>query len=409
MFQGTKLNEEQNRDPWPFDPKSITAVFVTHAHLDHSGRIPKLVKDGFIGKIYSTAPTKDLAELVLLDSTGIFERDQKRHGGELLYEAKDLLKAMSMWQVLDYHQKFNINDLNITLKNSGHIMGSSMVEISYNNKKVVFTGDMGNSPSPLLKDMEEVKDADVIVMEALYGDRNFDDFSGTEIKKEKGVLLIPAFSIERTQKILYQLNDMVEKGKVGQIPVFLDSPLAIKVTQVYKKYSALYFNDNARAQMLKGDDLLNFPGLKMTTETKSSKDILKVPAPKIIIAGSGMSNGGRILHHERLYLPDPKTTLLILSYQAPGSLGRMLEEGARVVNIMGEEVAVNGKTLRIEGYSSHPDMDKLMNFVEGDLDKLKKVFVVQTEPKTALFFVQRLRDYLGVDAYAPKPGDSYEV
>lgn len=418
MFQGSKMNEAQNRDPWPFDPASIDLVFSTHAHLDHTGRIPKLVKGGFRGKIYSSAPTRDLAELVLEDSIRIFEKEQHKNGGDVLYEQKDLDKALSMWEVLDYHQKITVKDLEFQLKNSGHIMGSSMVEISYKNKKVVFTGDLGNSPSPLLRDMEVVDDADVIVMEALYGDRNFDDFSQTEVKleriieeveKNKGVLLIPAFSIERTQKILFQLNDMVEKGKIGKIPVFLDSPLAIKVTTVYKKYSHLYYNENARCCILKGDDLLNFPGLKMVMKTEGSKDIEDVPAPKIIIAGSGMSNGGRILHHERLYLSDPKTTILLLSYQAPGSLGRMLEEGAKSVNIMGDDILVNANVVRLEGYSSHPDMDKLFKFVEGDLERLKKVFVVQTEPKTALFFVQRLRDYLGVDAYAPKPGDSFEI
>ncbi len=418
MHQGSKLNEEKNREDWPFNPSSIEAVFVTHAHLDHVGRIPMLFRSGFKGKIYSTAPTKDLAQLVLLDSSGVLEKEAGRHGGETLYDNKDIEVAMSHWEFLDYHQTISLGDLTFELLNAGHIMGSSMIKISYNNKKVLFTGDMGNYPNPFLRKIEDVTDVDTIVMEALYGDKNFAEFGDTSLKlerivegieKNKGVLMIPAFSIERTQKILFQLNDLMEHGKVGQIPVFLDSPLAIKATQVYEKYSHLYFNEEARNFILKGDDLLKFAALKMTIDTQQSKQINKVPAPKIIIAGSGMSNGGRILHHEKLYLSDPKSVLLIVSYQAPRSLGRMLADGAKMVNIMGEEISVNASVVKLEGYSSHPDMDKLLKFVEGDLSILKKVFVVHSEPETALFFVQRLRDYLGVDAYAPEPGETREI
>ncbi len=220
--------------------------------------------------------------------------------------------------------------------------------------------------------------------------------------------MIPAFSLERTQRILYQINDLVENGKIPKIRIFLDSPLSIKATKVYKNYSNLY-NADAKSSIMKGDDLFDFPGLTLTMETEDSKKIAEVASPKIIIAGSGMCNGGRIMHHLKHYLPGANNMLLFVSYLAVGSLGRRLYEGERQVNIMGEEVSVNANIEKIGGYSSHADLNGLLEFSAKSADTLEKVFVTHGELKSSSFLVQRLRDYLGIEAVMPKFGETQEI
>ncbi len=418
FFQGSKINEEKNKEPFPYNLSEIDAVIVTHAHLDHIGRIPKLIKQGFKGKIFSTPPTRDFSRLMLFDSLGVLGKEAKRSGKkELIYNESDIEKAMSQWEVIDYHQEFSIKDLKVIFKDAGHILGSAIVEIKIKGKKIVFSGDLGNSPEPLLNDTEKINDADFLIIESTYGDRVHGDKKEADLKLErvtedtiqrKGVLMLPAFSLERTQKILFHINDLVEHGRIPKVPIFLDSPLSIKATKIYKQYSK-YYNEEAKKILFSGDDIFNFPGLKMTLTTEESKEINNVPAPKIIIAGSGMCNGGRILHHLRRYLSDPKSTLLLVSFQAAGSLGRQLAEGAKLVRISGEDVLVEAEIEEIEEYSSHPDSEGLFNFVKNSENTLGKVFVTHGELKSGLFFIQRIRDYLGIDAVAPKIGDSYEI
>ena len=420
LFQGSKISEDKNNEPFVYDPKSIKALIVTHAHLDHIGRIPKLVHDGFKGKIISTFPTKDLSEIMLLDSLGVLEKEAKRSGKKLVYDEKDVHQAMSQWQAVDYSENFTVGDFKITLKDAGHILGSAMVEMIYSStssgqKKIVFSGDLGNPLTPLLPDPQPIKDADYLIIESTYGDREHEGRGGSSLKLERviedtvkkhGVLMIPAFSLERTQKILFEINNLVENDRIARIPIFLDSPLAIKATSVYKKYQK-YFNQEAKEIIRGGDDLFNFPGLKMTLSTEESMAINNAPEPKIIIAGSGMSNGGRIIHHERRYLGSSKNTLLIVSYQVAGSLGRRLEEGAKTVNIFGDIIPVSARIENILGFSCHPDTNELYDFVKETSDTVKKVFVTHGEMKSALFLTQKLRDNLCVNAVCPKFGDSH--
>lgn len=419
MIQGSRFAENLNRSEFKYDPRSVDYLLVTHSHMDHIGRIPKLVRDGFNGVILSTPETKDLAGIMFEDGLKILE-EEARHEGQLpLYEKKDVEKTLSLWGALPYHTKRELKDgLNVYFKDAGHILGSSIVEISHNEKKIVFTGDLGNSPSPLLKDTEEITDADYLVMESVYGNRNHEtrgerknklkDFIKRTIE-EKAILIIPAFSLERTQAILHEMNDIFENGDVANLPVFIDSPLASKVTEVYKKYADADFNDTVKAEMATGDDVFNFPRLKFTAKMEDSIGIRRTPSPKIIIAGSGMSHGGRIVQHEKNHLSDPKTTVLLVGYQAVGSLGRQMEEGARSVNIFGETINVRAKIEKINGYSSHKDSDNLVNFVESTATKVKKIFVVMGELKSSLFLVQRLRDELGVDATHPSGGSAVEL
>ncbi|MBU1160071.1 MBL fold metallo-hydrolase [Patescibacteria group bacterium] len=424
LFQGSKIGEDRNYQPFSYDPKSIDALIVTHAHLDHVGRIPKLVREGFRGKIFSTAPTRELAELMMDDSLGVLGKESRRNGKKLIYEKKDIKETMSKWESAEYLKNFQIGGFNIRLIDAGHILGSAMAEITYKNpsnssgqEKIVFTGDLGNPLTPLLPDPQPVKDADYLIIESTYGDRAHENREDSGLKLERiieetisknGVLMIPAFSLERTQKLLYEINNLVENGRIPRVPIFLDSPLSIKATAVYKKYQN-YFNDEAKEIILSGDDLFNFQGLKSCLTTEDSKAINDVEPPKIIIAGSGMSNGGRIVHHEHRYLSNKNNTLLLVSFQAAGSLGRRLQDKEKLVKILGDTIRVNARIEEIQGFSCHPDMDELFDFVRQTADTVKKVFVAQGEPRASSFFSQRVRDNLGIEAIVPELGETYEL
>ncbi len=414
LEQGTSVADQTNWSSFLYNPSEIDILFITHAHIDHIGRIPKLIQEGFKGRIISTDATHELARPMLEDTIRILAHEEDLAIHEM-YTEKNLERALELWEGIPYHQNINIDHgFKMQFLDSGHILGSAMLEIIYNGKKIVFTGDLGNSPSPLLRDTEKLSGVDYLIMESVYGDRNHVDRDVRRKRLEaviednygrQGVLVIPTFSLERSQELLYELNDFVENKRIPQMPIFFDSPLAIRLTSVYKKFSH-YFNEEAQQTVNSGDDIFAFPGMKSTPETEDSKAILHSSNPKIIIAGSGMSNGGRVLHHEKNYLPDPNNTILLTGYQAYGTLGRHIMEGADEVKINGEIVPIRAKIEQIDGYSGHKDSDHLIEFVEQTADSLKQVYVVMGEPKSSLFLVQRLRDYLGVDAQAPSQGDS---
>ena len=417
MFQGSRICEARNYEPFAYQPVSVDALFISHPHLDHVGRIPKLVRDGFRGPIYSTPPTRELAEAMLMDSLGVLTKESKHEGKAPFYEEKDVVACMALWKTLEYHETLNLGPIGIKAFDAGHVLGSAMWEFNYNGKKLVVTSDLGNTPTPLLRDTEVVTDADWLIIESVYGDRNHESHDDRrralenvieDTFKKKGTLLIPAFSLERTQEILYEIERMMEQSRIPLVPVYLDSPLAIKVTDIYKKYDK-YFNKDVRYIMNTGNEIFNFPQMHFTASTDESRKIDESRLPKIIIAGSGMSNGGRIIHHEKRFLPDPHTTLLLVGYQSPGTLGRRLQDGAKRVHIAGEEVAVRASVMTIGGYSAHKDSQGLMDFVATSADTLKHVYVVLGEPRSSLFLVQRIRDYLGINASAPRQGDIVEI
>ena len=410
LHQGNRFCEKLNFELFPYDPKEISAVFITHAHIDHTGLLPKLVKGGFRGRVYSTPPTKDFAELLLLDSEHILMEDAEHLGVPPLYGVREIEELMARWEGVDYHNPINLEKFKITFYNAGHILGSSSIKIESEGKKILFSGDLGNSPTPLIGAREEIPDGiDYCLIESTYGDRVHEDRPKRkellediieDAVKEGGVLMIPAFAMERTQELLFELNELTENGRIPSVPVFLDSPLAIKLTEVYKKYEN-YFNSEARELIKTGDAIFNFPGLKKTLTTDESKTINDVPPPKIIIAGSGMSTAGRILHHEKRYLPDPKSTLLIIGYQGYGSLGRKILDGEKTVRIHKEDVAVNCRIVSIGGYSAHADQPQLLKWLEPMRHSLKKVFVVQGEEDAMKIFSQKLKDELAIDADIP--------
>ena len=417
MFQCPRFCDLRSGEPFPFNPAEISALFVTHAHVDHTGRIPKLVRDGFRGKIFSSPPTKELARLMLEDSLGVMEKETRKSGGGILYGEEDIAAAFRLWEALEYHQEIKVGDFKVKLLNSGHILGSAMLDIFAGGKRIVLTGDLGNPPTPLLPDPEEVRNANILIVESTYGDRLHEARGERKLGLERaledtvkagGVLMIPAFSLERTQELLFEINDLMESARVPRAPIFLDSPLAIKATEVYEKYKN-YFNREAHRNIKSWGDIFKLKNVRFTLTTDESKSINDVPAPKIVMAGSGMSTGGRILHHERRYLPDPKSALLLVGYQSPGSLGRRIQDGAETVAILGEEVPVRAKIKTLAGYSAHPDRDALLAFIEKSRDSLEKVFAIHGEPVASLFLVQHIRDYLGMEAYAPRYGETYEI
>lgn len=384
LEQGSKMAEHTNWEPFPYDPKEIDFLLVTHAHTDHIGRIPKLVHDGFSGKIISTPATKDLSRVMLEDTANILSSSEsgKKFGLEKIYSEAIIQKTFSMWETKDLHTDFSLNDdIKINIKDSGHILGSGMFIIDWGGKRVVFTGDLGNSPSPLLPDTEYIDSADYVIMESVYGDRNHEGRSERRENLKKimnenyqkgGVLVVPIFSLERTQEFLYEMNELIEGGEVPQMSVYVDSPLAIKVTDIFYKYKNL-FKESVRIDIKSGDDIFNFKGLRETEKTRDSKKILSSKNPKIIMAGSGMSAGGRIMHHEKNYLSDKNSTVLITGFQTPGTPGRLLLDGAKEINIFDENVKVNASIKMIQGYSGHKDSDGLFDFV-SKIKNVKKVF-----------------------------------
>jgi metallo-beta-lactamase family protein len=340
----------------------------------------------------------------------------------VIFEEKDVFESMHLWgTTISYEKSFIVptddGDAVVTYHDAGHILGSAIIEIAYKGKKLAFTGDLGNTPSPLMCDTTLLKDIDYLVMESVYGDRNHKDKDRRiEIFKEAvtstiakgGTVLIPAFSIERSQEMLLAFNELVEGKQIPEIPVYLNSPLAINITKVYKKYDT-WFNQNIENVIRSGDDIFAFKGLIQTPTPDESKAINSDNRPKVIIAGSGMSNGGRILHHEARYLPDPNSTIIIAGYQAVNTLGRHIVDEEKEVYIHGNPIPLRARVVNIHGFSAHKDSDHLVEFVASTASTLKKVIIVLGEPKSTFFLGQKIHETYGVPVSVPERGDVMEL
>lgn len=414
LHQGGHYADRENFEPFAYDPKTVTAVFVTHSHLDHIGRLPSLVLAGFNATIYSTHATRDFAELMLADSEYLLAKEAEREARPPLYTDNDIPKVMALWKGVRYHDPVQVGPFKVELYDAGHILGSAIIHVECEGKTIVFSGDLGNVPSPLIKPTEKIPAADYCLIESTYGDRVHEDVGRRremlqgaieETFARGGVLMIPTFAMERTQDLLYHFHQLYEEKKLPDEPVFLDSPLAIRLTELFKKHEDA-FNDKVEDIVKKGEEVLTFPGLRVTLTTEQSKEINNIPAPKIIIAGSGMSNGGRILHHEMRYLPDPKSEVVFVGYQAEGSMGREMLMGAAEVRIFGETVPVRCHKIDIPGYSAHADQPHLLDWLSSMKGSLKKVYVVQGEQASSEALAHKIIDGFGVAAEVPHLNES---
>lgn len=420
QFQGAHSFDDANWQPFPFDVGSITHLINTHAHIDHIGRIPKLVKDGYRGRILSTEATKALAEPMLLDAMELLKKTARKIGKEPLFDEQDIARALTQWDTVPYHQEVELPDgMKVEFLNSGHILGSAIAKFTRGGKSIAFTGDLGGGSSPLLAECETPKDIDYMVMESVYGDRTQEGKGREErlaqmaarikeVVQSGGILLIPAFSTERTQDLLFDIKSLMHEGAVPSIPVFLDSPLAQKITASYMSHPK-YFSEAMQARIKAGERPFEFPELRYVHDAEESRDISTHSGAKIIIAGSGMSNGGRVVQHEMDILGDTRSILLIVGYQAAGSLGRKLAEGFKKVTIKGKTVPVLCHVETIYSYSAHMDSPQLLNFVEKIGSSLKEIFVVMGEPASASFLAQRIREYIGIHATTPEAGAHAQV
>jgi len=425
MFQGSKEVTGLNYQSFRFNPKEISHLLLTHAHIDHSGLIPKLVREGFRGKIIATKPTVDLVKVMLEDAAHVNE-DETLHENKRrlrvglpprnpLYTLEDVKASFKFFSPVGYDAQIRISDrFAATFRNAGHILGSSIIELeateSGETTKVVFSGDLGQWGTPLLNDPTIIEEADYVLVESTYGDRVHEDTGirqnllGQEVKdtySKGGKLMIPSFAVERTQELLYYFHRLVSEGDFPAETVFLDSPLAINATEVFKK-NMDYFSPSLRKEF---KNPFTFSGLKYLKSAQDSQTLNDYEKPCVIIAGNGMCTAGRIRYHLKYNLWKSQNTLLFVGYQAEGSLGRVILDGSKMVRMMGMEVAVNAKVDKIESFSSHSDKNELLKWVKGFGKKPKRVFVVHGEEPSSEAFASTLGQN-GFKTLVPELGQS---
>jgi len=415
-------------EKFPVEPSSIDSVPLTHAHLDHCGYLPKLAKDGFKGKIFCTPPTKEIAQIALLDAAKIQEEDaerkMRRHKREgrkgpypeiPLYISKDAEKVLSLFETTAYKQQVQVAaDITATFYDAGHILGSSMVELKFKNngieKTAVFTGDIGRWDKPILCDPTTFEKADYVFMETTYGNKLHEDRGPSEEKlkrvildtKEKGgKIIIPTFAIERAQELLFYLSGFLKKNEIPPITIFVDSPMAINVTEVFKNHTE-YFDEETKALINSGKSPFDFPLLKTTRTPAESKRINLAKGTSIIMAGSGMCVGGRIKHHLVNNITRPENTILFVGYQAKGTLGREILERPQEVRILGITYPVKARIEKINGFSAHADKDELLKWVGAFKTKPEKIFLVHGEEEVTKDFASVLKSKIDSEIITPE-------
>jgi metallo-beta-lactamase family protein len=433
MFQGNKTLKENNYREFAFDPAQIDFVLITHAHIDHTGLLPKLVKHGFNGPVYATAPTVDILKHLLPDSAHIQEievmqknRRNERKGLpeiEPVYDALDAEKAISLLKGINRYESFSpAKGCQVTYHNAGHVLGSAFIELELEEagqkRKIVFSGDLGEDDHPIVNDPDRFKSTDFLLVESTYGNRNRDQVSKEarlarlaevfrEAEKRGGKIIIPAFALERTQDMLHDILILKERGEISKIQIVVDSPLAKEITQVFVKYPECY-DEDARKVMQKMGGLVDHSDFRFTNSVEESKALKQIEHIGIMSA-SGVGEAGRIKHHLKHNLWSPKNTVVFVGYQAEGTLGRLLMEGAKTVRIHGEEISVNAVIEQIYGYSGHADQNGLLNWLSSVEEVRRQVFVIHGEPESSAEFVALLQQKRGFNAVAPRMNEEYDL
>ncbi len=427
--------QSRNWEPFPVAPDRIDAVLLTHAHLDHCGLLPRLVRDGFKGDIYATAPTAEIAKIVMLDSARLqtedVEQKRKRHQKENrvsphplapLYTEKDAEAAASLFRTVGYGETVAVaGGFEAEFFEAGHILGSASIRVRARHngsaRTVLFSGDIGRWDRPILKDPDPCDEADYVLMESTYGDRLHGDEAEigkslqsivTSTVAAGGNVVIPSFAIERSQEVLYYLSALLQGDSIPHLLVFLDSPMATKVTDVYRHYPE-FFDQEMRTLISQNRSPFDLRGLVMARSVEDSKAINRISGSVIVIAGSGMCTGGRIKHHLMHNIARPESTILFVGYQAEGTLGRQIVDGARQVRIFGEIVPVKARIARIEGFSAHADRDELLRWASRLKSKPRQAFIIHGEPKVAEAFRTTLEETKGWNAVVPSPGQMVEL
>ncbi len=437
QFQGGKAQDAMNREPFPFDPKSIECMVLSHAHIDHCGRIPLLVKRGFKGPIYCTSATADLLKVMLEDSAYIHEKEaewqtkKNRRAGapdvEPLYTVEDADRALKLVKPVEYDQLIEISDdMRFVFNDAGHILGSAITEIwvreGDSETKIVFSGDLGVMHRPILKDPTIIKKADCVIMESTYGDRLHPE-NAMDVRRlidiiiktseRGGSVVIPSFAVGRTQELLYELNRFYEDhtefdDKLDKVNVYVDSPMATTATEVFRR-NAQVFDEEAREYIVKGDDPLDFRNLRFTRSTEESQRLNRDNKPKVIISASGMCEAGRIRHHLKHHLWDPKSSIVFVGYQAEGTLGRALINGLKDVSLFGDQIHVEAEIYDLKGFSGHADQAGLLEWLSGFQKTPAQVFLVHGEDKAKLALADAVRKKLGYEPIVVHGNSEYEL
>ncbi|MBW1989723.1 MAG: MBL fold metallo-hydrolase [Deltaproteobacteria bacterium] len=430
LFQGGKQAERQNWEPWGFDPKEIGTMFLTHAHIDHCGRVPKLAADGFSGRILATPPTVELCNILLLDSAGIQEmnaewqnRKNRRKGGREIQPLYTVGQAQSSLNLFSPVERDQIQEaepgVKYRFRNAGHILGSSILELWIDDGegsevKIVFSGDLGKKDQLIVREPHQVFEADYVFCESTYGNRLHRTFEESKTEFLEAILhayengekvMIPAFAVERTQEIIYVLGEFHRAGKLPDMPIYLDSPLAIKATEIFRKHKK-YYDEDSKDILARGHDPLDLENLRFTPKTEDSIAINEKRGPAIVIAGNGMCTAGRIKHHLKHNLWRPGASLVIVGFQAQGTTGRRIVDGADKVKIFREDVAVRAKVFTIGGFSAHGDQDDLLSWVGHFAESRPRIFLVHGETTAKQAFAGKIVDRFGLDVHVPRLKES---